>query len=86
MTSDHSTGLTIVHQNEEAVLYLTVHTEHVQRGGSGVSAHEELFEGQQHAGLQGPVVVGQERRLKPVQPKTRTGLHLDRRPRYHTQV
>lgn len=40
-----------------SVGYLTVHTEHVQGGGFGATAVEELFERQQDAGLQRPVVL-----------------------------
>lgn len=37
--------------------YLAVHTEHVQSSGFGITAVEELFESQQDAGLQRPVVI-----------------------------
>lgn len=40
--------------------YQAVHVQHVQRRALGVMLGKELFEPAQHAGLQGPVVRGQQ--------------------------
>lgn len=59
--------------------YLAVNTEHVQSRCVCVRSVEKLLEHQQDTGLQGSVVLRQEKRVKTIQLETRFQLHLWRR-------
>lgn len=61
---------------KRCVLYLTVDAEHVQGGGAGIGARQQLFDPRQRAMIQRTVVLRQQQRAKLIQAEAGGGLRL----------